>query len=222
MKRKRALDFSWDKGEESATYVTLSLLIVGQLASLASQPLENFMDKSGTILLLATALLLVFRRINRHLERTSTALSQVGFADAVSSVAATSHRTAELFLFANDGTKYYHFLSEQKFAAARLRVLLCDASHAAKWQRLAERRLVGEVEVRHARLDPILHLFGSQDGGAMMGPFIRRAQAKASPGETFFVSPLSVDGRAVANALSQIFESAWAAAIIVDTTVEHQ
>jgi hypothetical protein len=54
--------------------------------------------------------------------------------------------------------------------------------------------------------------FGSLNGDAMFGLFIRRTNGKFRPGGCFLILSLSADGRALVAALVHTFETSWAIA----------
>ena len=190
--------------------MVLFALIGGELASLAFPSIDAILRGGGEVVLLATALLLVFRMIVRHLERTTAPLSRVSFGAGVEGVTKRCRATSNLYVFANDGTKYYQFINEQEFQVRTIRVLLCDIREAEKWLRLAEKGRVGQIAVRRYDGRPVIHVCGSSDGAAMFGAFANTGTNRPSPGQTYLVEPDNMEARELAKSIAELFETAWA------------
>ncbi|MFF2519484.1 hypothetical protein [Streptomyces sp. NPDC058086] len=203
------LETTWERSERIATYVILAVLVIGEALAPAIPALDSVLNQNGAIALLAGALLLVFRMIVRSQDATSGNLRQVEFGDGVKRVVGARPRKGEILLLANDGSKYYHFISDTDFTSETARVLLFDASAARHWSRLLDRGAVGTLEIRHLAGTPLVHFVSADEKAAMFGTFMLRNAGSPSPSQTFLATNASSDGREMIDALRRMFELAW-------------
>jgi hypothetical protein len=117
-------------------------------------------------------------------------------------------RVDSVCVFANDGTKYYVFLSELTSHVKRVSVLLADGKEAQKWHRLEERGMASQVEVRVAEAPPVVHYMLVPGRGAFFGPFLRRS-GRASTSNSFVTFWSSPSGRSLTESLTEHFEREW-------------
>lgn len=199
----------FDRVERIATYIVLIALIGGELLSKVIKTLDSTLDSGGAVVLLATALLLVLRRIDRHLGSIRPVLEATDFTSAVSRVLRGTDRIEHVRVLANDASKYYVYLSELKGRVERLEVLVSDDHDRDRWQRLAERKLAGSVEVRRTELPPVMHYIVVEGHAAAFGPFLR-GPSHASPfRSSFAVVPASTNGTSLIEALCAHFDVEW-------------
>jgi|SRR4051812_18248035 len=197
--------------EPLATYLVLGALIVGELLSLVFDEVDKALSGGGEVTLLAAAILLLFRRVDEHLESLRPAVGAVRFGHALEALAADVKRPTDVRIFANDGTKYYHLFVEAGLRAHRLEVLLCNPVDVEKWRGLQTRGLAAEVVVKKALLVPGVHFLVVEDHGGVFGLYTR-SDKHASAVKVFSVHTDSIHGRELASSLSGYFEAEWAAA----------
>ena len=208
------MNVPWERAERVGTYVVLAALVVGSLLGNLIPAFNTVFQSGAQVALLGTALLLVFRLIVRHLERTTAPLAAVQFPDGISMFVKGVRRREDVMLMANDGSKYFHFVAEQQVYFRTLRILLTDTAQADKWKSLQDRGFVEVVEVKVADAPTLTHFMISRSRGGVIG-FFRRTGPTVWARDNFFVSGDSSTGRALLKALANMFESAWASGVDV-------
>lgn len=205
-------DFAWESSERLATYVILTLLIVAELLASFVESIDKVLTGGGEIALLAAALLLTFRMIDRHLQEVQPAFDPEDFGNSVASIAKGSPIANEVRLMANDASKYYYFIGESKLKISGLQIIVSDDSQAEKWRRLVKQGAVKSLEIRRTENEPVMHLFLVDERFGMFGMFMRRS-GMVSPGQVFNINGRSPSGRELLHALIGYFDSEWERAV---------
>ena len=199
---------AWESIERYVTYGVLISLIVAEILGAIIEPVDALLNERGHVILLGGSLLLVFRLLDRHLQTLRPPIDTVDFSTAINRVAEAAKRPLDVRIFANDGTRYYHFVSDGHIPIATLNVLVCDSSEAEKWKRLREKGVVGRLEVRSCDLEPAIHYLTGDQSSGMYGHFIRKP-GKASPGKCFAVNGRSDAGMELLESLNEHFDNEW-------------
>lgn len=198
----------WERTERFAIYVVLGVLIIGEILGKYIAEVRAFFDGRGEIIVLAIALLLVFRMIDEHLRTLKPALSTTKFADGLQKLALSANGVINLSVFANDGTKYYHSLAESSLKIGTLSLLLFDVKDVEKWRRLRDRGAVSHLEIRKCNILPTMHYAIAKDVGGLFGIFLRSNKG-VSTDRSFFISESPPGGRDMISSLMVHFESEW-------------
>jgi hypothetical protein len=199
----------WEQSERIATYAVLVSLILAELVSVWSKPVDRWLSGHGATILLAAALLLVYSMIDDQLQRITGSIAPRRFGEIIAEMAKQT-LNGDARVLANDGSKYLALIDDSKLRIRKLQLMVWDTSQTEKWARLVDRGLIDSMEVRQLSEPPRVSVM-IKDDRALMGLFVRD-HAGASLQQTLSVDGRSTGGRAFLKDLRTFFESEWRAA----------
>src|SRR5262245_22426473 len=139
MRKRRQIFEIWELVESRLPYVLLIVLLGGELVAAVLPDANALSSERGRIILLAAALLLMFRSIERTMSQLRGRVTPVSFTDGLRQTLESAHTPRFGIIVANDGLKYYSTISELEIRIDRLRLLLGNTEHLPRWQRLVDR-----------------------------------------------------------------------------------
>ncbi|MCU1471459.1 MAG: hypothetical protein JWQ39_2608 [Glaciihabitans sp.] len=204
----------WDRYDRGIAYIFIVGFAVLELLVLIFPPAEGVIAPEARLVLLCLGLLAFFRSIDANLRSMTARMHSSTLSEALRRVEAQRMKDSELSIAANDGVKYYSFLSDGGAQIATLRLLISDPTLLQSWRGLAERGIVLNLEVRLRSEPPPYHLLIVRDRVALFGAF-RPRQTGFAAGTTITADDSNREQRDLIAVYQALFDIAWDEATVL-------
>jgi hypothetical protein len=217
--KRNSLGRIWDRYDSTVGYLFIALFAVLELTSILVHSFEKYIAPQARLILLCIGLLAFFRSIDKSLDRHVAHVSNPRPLAGIRSVLSADNTIKDLGIIALDGSTYNAAILEQDTHILRLRVILIDDVHVAKWRALVDRGLVGDLQVRIHHGIPIWHLGIVPGKIAVFGAFETHA-AGYTPVSTVLTGQGLRGSQELLDTLMAVFEATWVSATPLDVQQE--
>jgi hypothetical protein len=205
--RKRLYEF-WNRYEQMSAYVLVAVVVAVEILSVISPVIDSDFPESGRIALLAAGLLLFFRSIDRSIASIRTPILRTEFTPGFGEMLKIMTKPRDLKIIANDGLRYYSVISESDTQIRSVQLILADQTHYSRWKRLAERNVVGSLDIRLNHDRPLFHLCVANDEMCLIGTLTPRTGGLTTS-KNVLIEARSEGSKELVESFSKTFDNMW-------------